>query len=346
MISNVISLPTSASGTCDTSATKKMAASANISELSSDSPYAMYAEVNISPLNRTNIPTALLGADTHTNKAVPDHLVSEDLSLRQTGGLQFQSVTNTKVEHPLEQLSVPVGIAAQARPSTQALYSNASTNLSLASSTHALAHSQTTSLPIATHLVTAPLNVQSAGEKITTLGLPLALTDPRAMESIEGTNHLLASTTRPLSQVSQWGPVPVTPSAPQAQQAQELLSPLREQLRFQIDQQIKKAELRLDPPELGKVELSIRLDGDRLHIQMHAANASVRDSLLIGLDRLRAELAMDHGGQIDVDIGQGEKEQKEPTSDGESIAVAKQDNLESHKSQNKQQAVNGIDLLA
>ena len=107
--------------------------------------------------------------------------------------------------------------------------------------------------------------------------------------------------------VSQWGPVPITSNAPLAQQAQEMLTPLREQLRFQIDQKIKHAELRLDPPSLGKVELNIRLDGDRLHIQIHAANPSVRDSLLMGLERLREELAMDHGGQIDLDIGQGKK---------------------------------------
>ena len=104
---------------------------------------------------------------------------------------------------------------------------------------------------------------------------------------------------------TQWGPVSLTPMASLAQQSQEILTPLREHLRFQVDQHIKKAELRLDPPELGKIELNIRLEGDRLQVQMHAVNPAIRDALLNGLDRLRVDLAMDHGGQIDVDIGQG-----------------------------------------
>ncbi|WP_237524108.1 flagellar hook-length control protein FliK [Shewanella sp. KX20019] len=145
--------------------------------------------------------------------------------------------------------------------------------------------------------------------------------DSASIDTIESAHQIIASNTRAQSAVAQWGPVSVSQAAPMLQQAQEMLSPLREQLRFQIDQQIKQAELRLDPPELGKIELNVRLDGDKLHIQMHAANASVRDALLTGLDRLRAELAADHGGQIDVDISQGDS-QKQQTQQGTQSAIA------------------------
>lgn len=110
---------------------------------------------------------------------------------------------------------------------------------------------------------------------------------------------------------TQWGPVSLTPTASLAQQAQEILTPLREHLRFQVDQHIKKAELRLDPPELGKIDLNIRLEGDRLQVHMHAVNPAIRDALLNGLERLRMDLAMDHGGQIDVDVGQGGSQQQQ-----------------------------------
>ncbi|PTA51591.1 flagellar hook-length control protein FliK [Shewanella morhuae] len=110
---------------------------------------------------------------------------------------------------------------------------------------------------------------------------------------------------------TQWGPVSLTPAAPLAQQTQEILTPLKEHLRFQVDQHIKRAELRLDPPELGKIELNIRLEGDRLQVQMHAVNPAIRDALLNGLERLRVDLAMDHGGQIDVDVGQGDAQQQQ-----------------------------------
>lgn len=108
--------------------------------------------------------------------------------------------------------------------------------------------------------------------------------------------------------VSQWGPLPLTAQASHVQHAKELLLPLRDQLRFQIDQRIQTAELQLTPPELGRIELNIRLDGDRLHIQMHAVNNQVRDALLSGLERLRTELALEHKGDIALDVGSGSEQ--------------------------------------
>lgn len=114
--------------------------------------------------------------------------------------------------------------------------------------------------------------------------------------------------------VSQWGPLPLSAQGTQVQHARELLLPLRDQLRFQIDQRIQTAELQLTPPELGRIELNIRLDGDRLHIQMHAANNHVRDALLSGLERLRSELAMEHKGNISLDVAT-DSERRQPEQD-------------------------------
>ncbi|MFT5787967.1 MAG: flagellar hook-length control protein FliK [Shewanella sp.] len=169
--------------------------------------------------------------------------------------------------------------------------------------------------------------------------------DNANMDATDSAHQILTANTRAHSAVAQWGPVSVSQAAPMLQQAHEMLSPLREQLRFQIDQQIKQAELRLDPPELGKIELNIRLDGDKLHIQMHAANAAVRDALLTGLDRLRAELAADHGGQIDVDISQGESQQKQTQQGSKSaIAAANQQGAQPMTADTSQQ--DQVDLLA
>ncbi|MGI2121189.1 flagellar hook-length control protein FliK [Shewanella baltica] len=144
---------------------------------------------------------------------------------------------------------------------------------------------------------------------------------------------------------TQWGPVSLTPMASLAQQSQEILTPLREHLRFQVDQHIKKAELRLDPPELGKIELNIRLEGDRLQVQMHAVNPAIRDALLNGLERLRVDLAMDHGGQIDVDIGQGGSPQHQQETALFSSSIAAEtatDNVADVMTREKSQ----LDLLA
>ncbi|ABV34666.1 hypothetical protein Ssed_0053 [Shewanella sediminis HAW-EB3] len=214
-----------------------------------------------------------------------------------------------------------------------------------------LNQTQTSSLPLpeqpgGKHPFSSQFSASLSGERNANLHLPLTLAESRLSDVNEAAVQVLAGGHRTQAPVSQWGPVPVTSAAPLAHQAQEMLSPLREQIRFQVDQQIKQAELRLDPPELGKVELSIRLDGDRLHIQMHAANASVRDSLLIGLERLRAELAMDHGGQIDVDINQGKQEQRESSPEASSISLARGDEPDNHSTKHDSQQSNQIDLLA
>ncbi|MGS0726619.1 flagellar hook-length control protein FliK, partial [Shewanella sp. 0m-11] len=170
-----------------------------------------------------------------------------------------------------------------------------------------------------------------------------SLIESAGIDAIDSAQATVSSRTH--NTVAQWGPVSVSQSAPLLQQSHEMLSPLREQLRFQIDQQIKQAEIRLDPPELGKIELNVRLDGDRLHIQMHAANPSVRDALLMGLDRLRAELAMDHGGQIDVDISQGESQQKQPQGSSQSAIAAESFHEAQHSTADTSQQ-DQVDLLA
>lgn len=172
------------------------------------------------------------------------------------------------------------------------------------------------------------------------------LSESSNLDNIESvTNQLLVNNTRSPAAVAQWGPISVSQSTPLLQQSHDMLSPLREQIRFQIDQQIKQAEIRLDPPELGKIELNVRLEGDRLQIQMHAANPVVRDALLAGLERLRGDLANDHGGQIDVDIGQGESSKERQQQNNQSdiqLASLREPLTFSHENQLQDH----VDLLA
>ncbi|WP_192021913.1 flagellar hook-length control protein FliK [Shewanella sp. WPAGA9] len=190
----------------------------------------------------------------------------------------------------------------------------------------------------------APQSMQPAMEMHLNMAPAAAITPPvtdgvsTELDNINQVINQLSQTAAKTQATSQWGPVSVSQSAPMLQQSNELLSPLRDQLRFQIDQQIKSAELRLDPPELGKVELNIRLDGDRLHIQMHAANNSVRDALQMGLERLRHDLEMEHGGQIDFEMSDTSSEQQHTSRD----AIAQQFISEEANQQHEQQDVSSL----
>lgn len=87
--------------------------------------------------------------------------------------------------------------------------------------------------------------------------------------------------------------------------AEQMLAPLSDRLRVQSHLGVKQATLRLDPPELGKLDLQVRTEGDRVFIQISATNPAVRDQLLQLTDRLRQEVLLGGGyTQVDVDIGQ------------------------------------------
>jgi flagellar hook-length control protein FliK len=193
-------------------------------------------------------------------------------------------------------------------------------------------------------------NTLAAGTLAASVLGPMALADASSADVADINSPLfsqLLARGTPNPSVSQWGPVPVNMAGSLTQQAQNMLTPLREQLRFQIDQQIKHAEIRLDPPELGKLELNIRLDGDKLQVQIHAANPAIRDALLSGLDRLRADLAQEYGGTLDVDVGQGESRQQKDPEQGRPMAIAmnSSDALTATKSRDKAQQ-SQLNLLA
>lgn len=110
---------------------------------------------------------------------------------------------------------------------------------------------------------------------------------------------------------SQWGPVPLDASAGPQSLGRQMLAPLKEQVRFSLDHGISKAEVRLDPPDLGRIDLSVRHEGDRVTVQLTAANPAVREALALGAERLRSEMTQGLGGEVQVDVGQGAPQQKQ-----------------------------------
>lgn len=113
--------------------------------------------------------------------------------------------------------------------------------------------------------------------------------------------------------IPEWSPVRVDPH--QAHWGRELMAALAERVEMQISQQIRQARIRLDPPELGRLQLTVRMDGERLSVQFHASHAQVRDALLHQQDRLRADLAGEYGQGVEVSVGQEPGQQHSQTGD-------------------------------
>lgn len=118
------------------------------------------------------------------------------------------------------------------------------------------------------------------------------------------------SATRAPAAVHEWAPLQVP--ADKAMLGQQLLHTLKDKVELQLNQQVQQARIKLDPPEMGRMELTVRLEGDRLQIQINASHAGIRDAITAQADRLRQDLLSQHGGGVEVNVGQQGKHSSAP----------------------------------
>lgn len=91
--------------------------------------------------------------------------------------------------------------------------------------------------------------------------------------------------------------------APETKWGEQMLHALRENVDLQIQQKIQSATIRLDPPELGSMEILLSHESGRLNVQLSAVNADVARLLQQTSDRLRQELVGQHFVQVNVQVG-------------------------------------------
>lgn len=108
---------------------------------------------------------------------------------------------------------------------------------------------------------------------------------------------------------SEWAPVSVDRNS--ASWSKELVAALGDRLKMQVNQQVKEATVRLDPPELGKVDFSVKMEGDRVTVQINSGNSQVRDLLMQQVERLRSELSGTASGGVDVHVGDGKQQSEQ-----------------------------------
>lgn len=160
----------------------------------------------------------------------------------------------------------------------------------------------------------APANMQAGPSQSQSLSLasqaPLAL-DPQstlsaepllaAAESLEG--DPLTAAERPQTTQPQALERAVKLQAPEAKWGEQMLHALRENVGMQLQQKIQSATIRLDPPELGSMEILLSHESGRLNVQLTAVNADVARLLQQTSDRLRQELISQHFVQVNVQVG-------------------------------------------
>lgn len=101
---------------------------------------------------------------------------------------------------------------------------------------------------------------------------------------------------------------------------EQMLQVLHDRVTLQAQQHLQEAKIRLDPPDLGKLDLVVRVEGDRLSVQINANAAATREALMQVSDRLRAELQSQNFVHVDVNVSADQGDQRQSSSQDEAAA--------------------------
>lgn len=88
----------------------------------------------------------------------------------------------------------------------------------------------------------------------------------------------------------------------EAHWGEQMVSALRDNVELQLGQRVQNATIRLDPPELGALEILVRHEAGQLNVQISASNGDVVRMLQNTSDRLRQELVGQNFLQVNVQV--------------------------------------------
>lgn len=138
--------------------------------------------------------------------------------------------------------------------------------------------------------------------------LPLALADGE-MNRLAGASDAgmpwLTGAKAGAAPLPEWAPLTLD-AGKSASWGESLRSALGERLQLQSAHGMDKALIRLDPPRLGALEISIRHEGGGLSVQLTASNPDVVRQLQAIGEGLRQDLAQRQFSQVSVDVREGQ----------------------------------------
>lgn len=135
--------------------------------------------------------------------------------------------------------------------------------------------------------------------------------NPQAQAAIGTATH--SNPTSPLAatqaQGAEWAAVRVDASS--GKWGEQMVQVLQDRVTLQAQQNLQEAKIRLDPPELGKLDLLVRVEGDRLSVQINANTAATREALMQVSERLRTELQEQNFVHVDVNVGSDQGQERQ-----------------------------------
>lgn len=102
---------------------------------------------------------------------------------------------------------------------------------------------------------------------------------------------------------------------------EQMLNAVRKSIDVQIRQGVQNASIRLDPPELGRLDISVTNENGRLSIQISAANGDVARLLHQTSERLRQELVAENFVHVDVQVASDNQQGREGQSQPRTVSA-------------------------
>jgi flagellar hook-length control protein FliK len=146
--------------------------------------------------------------------------------------------------------------------------------------------------------VEGPTQIATSSIQPTPLTAPTVLSNP---QPVEVTHSSSSGTLKTPASGTEWASMQIDTKA--GKWGEQMMQVLHDRVTLQAQQNMQEAKIRLDPPELGKLDLLVRVEGDRLNVQINANAAATREALVQISERLRAELQQQNFVHVDVNVG-------------------------------------------
>ncbi|CNG63170.1 flagellar hook-length control protein FliK [Yersinia similis] len=108
---------------------------------------------------------------------------------------------------------------------------------------------------------------------------------------------------------------------------QQLRVALGERLQVQADSRVQHATIRLDPPDMGKIDISIHFEGGKLQVNINANQGEVYRALQQSSAELRQTLVGQNSAEVNVQVSansQQQQQQRHPNHHGQPDILAAQ----------------------
>ncbi|STR44537.1 flagellar hook-length control protein FliK [Iodobacter fluviatilis] len=113
--------------------------------------------------------------------------------------------------------------------------------------------------------------------------------------------NTMAAGSMPQAKPSEWAPIKLEPTQP-ASWSRHLETALKDRLDVQLGHGIERAVIKLSPPMLGSLEISIKHEAGALSVQLHASNSDVTKQLHAITEQMRTDLSQKEYSSVAVDV--------------------------------------------